>query len=101
VSEASSFSSISLLTISSSETSVVSRLQRGVAAAGAALVAGAAETARSRRGCSSAWSFHESASAQSSVGRDTGFRAKGYLAGDHLEYRVGVTARRRCASTGA
>ncbi len=36
------------------------------------------------------WSFQESASTQSSVGRDTGFQALGYLAGDHLEYRAGV-----------
>lgn len=36
------------------------------------------------------WHFQESASTQSSVGRDTGFQAKGYLAGDHLEYRAGV-----------
>jgi hypothetical protein len=36
------------------------------------------------------WSFQESASTQSSVGRDTGFQAKGYLVGDHLEYRAGV-----------
>lgn len=36
------------------------------------------------------WSFQESASTQSSVGRDTGFQAKGYLAGDHLEYRAGA-----------
>jgi hypothetical protein len=36
------------------------------------------------------FSFQESASTQSSVGRDTGFQAKGYLAGDHLEYRAGV-----------
>ncbi len=36
------------------------------------------------------WSFQESASTQSSVGRDTGFQAKGYLADDHLEYRAGV-----------
>jgi hypothetical protein len=36
------------------------------------------------------YSFQESASTQSSVGRDTGFQAKGYLAGDHLEYRAGV-----------
>jgi hypothetical protein len=36
------------------------------------------------------WSFQESAATQSSVGRDTGFQAKGYLAGDHLEYRAGV-----------
>ncbi len=36
------------------------------------------------------WSFQESASTQSSVGRDTGFQAMGYLAGDHLKYRAGV-----------
>jgi hypothetical protein len=36
------------------------------------------------------WSFQESAATQSSVGRDTGFQAKGYLAGDHLEYRAGA-----------
>lgn len=36
------------------------------------------------------WHFQESASTQSSVGRDTGFQALGYLAGDHLEYRAGV-----------
>ncbi|HEX7615362.1 MAG TPA: hypothetical protein VF554_08785 [Thermoanaerobaculia bacterium] len=36
------------------------------------------------------WQFQESASTQSSVGRDTGFQAKGYLGGDHLEYRAGV-----------
>ncbi len=36
------------------------------------------------------WSFQESAATQSSVGRDTGFQAKGYLAGDHFEYRAGV-----------
>lgn len=36
------------------------------------------------------WSFQESASTQSSVGRDTGFQAKGYLGGDHFEYRAGV-----------
>jgi hypothetical protein len=36
------------------------------------------------------WSFQESASTQSSVGRDTGFQAKGYLADDHLEYRLGA-----------
>jgi hypothetical protein len=36
------------------------------------------------------WSFQESASTQSSVGRDTGFQAKGYLADDHLEYRAGA-----------
>jgi hypothetical protein len=36
------------------------------------------------------WSFQENTSTQSSVGRDTGFQAKGYLADDHLEYRAGV-----------
>ena len=36
------------------------------------------------------WHFQESASTQSSVGRDTGFQALGYLASDHLEYRAGV-----------
>ncbi|MCM3876931.1 MAG: hypothetical protein NEA02_10985 [Thermoanaerobaculia bacterium] len=36
------------------------------------------------------WSFQESASTQSSTGRDTGFQARGYLAGDHLEYRAGA-----------
>ena len=36
------------------------------------------------------WSFQEGASTQSSVGRDTGFQAKGYLVDDHLEYRAGV-----------
>jgi len=35
-------------------------------------------------------SFLESAVTQSSVGRDTGFQARGYLAGNHLEYRAGV-----------
>lgn len=35
-------------------------------------------------------SFVENAATQSSVGRDTGFQAKGYLAGDRLEYRAGV-----------
>lgn len=36
------------------------------------------------------FSFLESAPTQSSVGRDTGFQAKGYLVGGHLEYRAGV-----------
>ena len=36
------------------------------------------------------FSFQESAPTQSSVGRDTGFQAKGYFADDHLEYRAGV-----------
>jgi len=37
-----------------------------------------------------AYSFVESAGTQSVVGRDTGFLAKGYLAGGHLEYRGGI-----------
>lgn len=36
------------------------------------------------------YSFSESAPTQSSVGRDTGFQAKGYLNGGHFEYRAGV-----------
>jgi len=36
------------------------------------------------------YSFSESAPTQSSVGRDTGVLAKGYLAGGHFEYRAGV-----------
>jgi hypothetical protein len=36
------------------------------------------------------WSFQESGPTQSSVGRDTGFQVKGYLIGDHLEYRGGA-----------
>lgn len=36
------------------------------------------------------FSFTESAPTQSSVGRDTGFQAKGYLAGGHFEYRAAV-----------
>ncbi|MEO8036250.1 MAG: hypothetical protein ABI837_17575 [Acidobacteriota bacterium] len=36
------------------------------------------------------FSFVESAPTQSSVGRDTGFLAKGYLHGGHFEYRAGV-----------
>jgi len=36
------------------------------------------------------YSFVESAPTQSVVGRDTGFLAKGYLAGGHFEYRGGV-----------
>src|SRR5207253_1397539 len=34
--------------------------------------------------------FTESAATQSVVGRDTGFQAKGYLAGGHFEYRGAV-----------
>lgn len=36
------------------------------------------------------FSFLESASTASSVGRDTGFQAKGYLFNDRLEYRAGA-----------
>jgi hypothetical protein len=36
------------------------------------------------------YSFLNSAPTGSSVGRDTGFQAKGYLADKHLEYRIGV-----------
>ena len=46
------------------------------------------------------WSFLNSAPTQSSVGRDTGFQAKGYLAGDHLEYRAGVFQGYRDAAVG-
>ncbi|HYM59385.1 MAG TPA: hypothetical protein VEZ11_00685 [Thermoanaerobaculia bacterium] len=37
-----------------------------------------------------AFSFLQSAPTQSSVGRDTGFQAKGYLDNGRLEYRVGI-----------
>jgi len=36
------------------------------------------------------FSFNEGGPTQSNVGRDTGFLAKGYLMGGHLEYRGGV-----------
>ena len=36
------------------------------------------------------FSFTEGAPTQSSVGRDTGFQAKGFLAGNHFEYRAAV-----------
>ena len=36
------------------------------------------------------YTFGTSAATQSSVGRDTGVQAKGYLVGDRLEYRFGV-----------
>lgn len=36
------------------------------------------------------FSFSESAPTQSSVGRDTGFQAKGYLDNGHFEYRAGL-----------
>lgn len=36
------------------------------------------------------FSFLESGPTTSSVGRDTGFQAKGYLFGNHLEYRAGA-----------
>jgi hypothetical protein len=34
--------------------------------------------------------FNASAPTQSSTGRDTGFQARGYVEGNHLEYRIGV-----------
>ncbi len=47
------------------------------------------------------YSFTESAPTQSSVGRDTGVLAKGYLADGHFEYRAGVfQGFRQPASTG-
>jgi hypothetical protein len=37
-----------------------------------------------------AYTFSQSAPTQSVTGRDTGFQARGYLLGSHLEYRLGV-----------
>jgi len=37
-----------------------------------------------------AYTFSQSVPTESSTGRDTGFQARGYLAGDHFEYRVGA-----------
>ncbi len=37
-----------------------------------------------------AYTFSNSSATQSVVGRDTGFQAKGYVLGNHLEYRVGA-----------
>ncbi|HEY2151412.1 MAG TPA: porin [Vicinamibacterales bacterium] len=37
-----------------------------------------------------AYTFSDSAPEQSATGRDTGFQARGYFAGNHLEYRIGV-----------
>jgi hypothetical protein len=37
-----------------------------------------------------AYTFSQSTPTQSSAGRDAGFQAKGYLADQHLEYRVGA-----------
>jgi hypothetical protein len=37
-----------------------------------------------------AYTFSDSAVEQSTVGRDTGFQARGYLAGSRIEYRVGA-----------
>lgn len=37
-----------------------------------------------------AYTFTTSAATQSTVGRDTGVQAKGYLLGSHLEYRLGA-----------
>jgi hypothetical protein len=38
----------------------------------------------------SAYTFTQSAATQSATGRDTGFQARGYLAGRHVEYRIGA-----------
>ena len=37
-----------------------------------------------------AYTFSQSGPTQSSTGRDTGFQAKGYFHGNHLEYRIGA-----------
>jgi hypothetical protein len=37
-----------------------------------------------------AYTFSDSAPTQSTTGRDTGFQARGYFAGNRLEYRIGV-----------
>jgi len=37
-----------------------------------------------------AYTFSQSAPTQSSTGRDTGFQARGYFVGNHLEYRIGA-----------
>ena len=37
-----------------------------------------------------AFTFSDNAPEQSSTGRDTGFQARGYFAGNRLEYRIGV-----------
>jgi hypothetical protein len=37
-----------------------------------------------------AYTFSQSTPTQSSTGRDTGFQARGYFMGDHLEYRLGA-----------
>jgi len=36
-----------------------------------------------------AYTFSDSATEQSTTGRDTGFQARGYLAGNRIEYRIG------------
>jgi Phosphate-selective porin O and P len=46
-----------------------------------------------------AYSFSFSAPTQNVVGRDTGFHARGYLAGNHFEYRVGVFQGQRDAAS--
>lgn len=46
------------------------------------------------------YSFTESAATQSSVGRDTGVQAKGYLAGGHFEYRAALLSGFRQPSSG-
>jgi hypothetical protein len=45
------------------------------------------------------FSFLSNGVTQSSVARDTGFQAKGYLAGDHLEVRIGAFQGRREAGS--
>jgi hypothetical protein len=45
------------------------------------------------------YSFTESAPTQSVVGRDTGFQARGYLAGGHVEYRGAILQGFRAAGS--
>ena len=47
-----------------------------------------------------AYTFAQSGPTQSSTGRDTGFQARGYLAHDRVEYRVGAFQGMRTASSG-
>jgi len=42
-----------------------------------------------------AYTFTQSAPTQSATGRDAGFQARGYLLGNHFEYRLGVFQGRR------
>jgi hypothetical protein len=48
----------------------------------------------------SAYTFSQSAPTQSTIGRDTGFQARGYLAENHFEYRVGIFQGRRETGSG-